>query len=175
MEALRSMARGAAQDQMAALGAGLAALILLVTAWVLGVAAVVLLLAGALGMVGALATVTGGLVVLAVAIVGLTRMRNRRTADERAATRALWTATAVNAAGTLLRRGALRRSEATAPAQASVDGGEGRGGGGKTGGGGRSALLIGGGIALILLGLFYPSGTEEEAEPEVGPGPEDAA
>jgi hypothetical protein len=160
---------------VAALGAVLAALILLVTAWVLGVTAVVLLLAGALGMVGALATVTGGLVVLALAIVGLTRWRNRRTADDRAATRALWTATAVNAAGTLLRRGPLRRSEAAAPGQASVDGGDGTGGGGKAGGGHRSALLIGGGIALILLGLFLPSGTEEETEPGAGPGPEDAA
>jgi hypothetical protein len=173
MEALRTMAAGAVQDRVAALGAVAVALVLLATAWVLGVAALVLLLAGPMGMVGALATVTAGLVILALAVVGLTRRHNRRTADQRASTRALWTATAVNAAGMLLRRGASGRSEA--PYHASVDGGADAGGGGTPQGSHRSALLIGGGIALILLGLFLPSGTEEETEPEGGPGPEDVA
>jgi hypothetical protein len=169
------MAAGAVQDRMAAVGAAVAALIFLATAWVLGVAAVVLLLAGPLGLVGALAAATAGLIILALALVGLTRRRNQRTADERASTRALWTATAVNAAGALLRRGPLARAEAEAPVHASVEGGEGKGGGGKAGGGHRSALLIGGGIALILLGLFFPSASEEETEPEADPGPGDAA
>jgi hypothetical protein len=165
LQVLRAMAAGAVQDRMAAVGAAVAAVILLMTAWVLGVAAVVLLLAGPLGMVGALASVTGGLVVLALALVGLTRRRNHRTAEARATTRALWAASAVNAASALLRRGpAAGPAEAPAPEAATGDGGGARGAGGH-----RSALLIAGGLALILLGLFFPSGTEEEAASEAGP------
>jgi hypothetical protein len=178
LDAIRKMARGAVQDQMASLGAVVVAGVLLATAWVLGVAALVLLLAGPLGMVGALAVVTLALVLLALAVVGLTRRRNRLSAEARAGTRALWTATAVQAAGTLLRHGPFGRGEARAPAEAAAMG-VGAGEGGKTGGGHRSALLIGGGIALILLGIFYPSGSEdsagEEPGPEAGPGPADAA
>jgi hypothetical protein len=173
IEALRTMASGAVRDRLAAIGAVAAAFVLLATAWVLGVAALVLLLAGPMGMVGALATVTAGLVVLALAIVGLTRRHNRRTADQRASTRALWTATAVNAAGMLLRRAPSGRSEV--PDDGLADRGTGTDGGATGGGGHRSALLIGGGIALILLGLFLPSGPEEETEPEAGQGPEDVA
>jgi hypothetical protein len=158
------MVAGAVQDRVASVGAMVVAILLLLTAWVLGVAALVLLLAGPLGMVGALAAVTAGLVVLAVAIVGLTRLRNKGAADQRASTRALWTATAVNAAGSLLRRGPGVQAEA-APA-------------GDSSGSHRSALLIGGGLALILLGILFPSGSgdgEESGEPSGGPGPQDAA
>jgi hypothetical protein len=179
LDAIRKMARGAVQDQMASLGAVVVAAVMLATAWVLGVAALVLLLAGPLGMVGALAVVTLALVLLALAVVGLTRRRNRLSAEARAGTRALWTATAVQAAGTLLRHGPFGRGEARAPAEAAAMGVGGNGEGGKTGGGHRSALLIGGGIALILLGIFYPSGSEdsagEEPGPDTGPGPADAA
>jgi hypothetical protein len=183
LDAIRKMAAGAVQDQMASLGAVAAAGVLLATAWVLGVAALVLLLAGPLGMVGALAVVTLALVLLALAVVGLTRRRNRLSAEARAVTRALWTATAVQAAGTLLRHGPFGRGEARAPAEAADLGVAAAESAGKTGGGHRSALLIGGGIALILLGIFFPSGSEdsagEEPGPEAGqgsgPGPTDAA
>ena len=97
-------------------------------------------------MVGALASVTAGLVVLALAILGLTRMRNQGAAEQRATTRALWTATAVNAASSLLRRGPEVRAEAAPTGESS--------------GSHRSALLIGGGLVLILLGILFPSGTE---------------
>jgi hypothetical protein len=179
LEAIRKMAAGAVQDQMASLGAVVAAGVLLATAWVLGVAALVLLLAGPLGMVGALAVVTLALVLLALAVVGLTRRRNRLSAEARAGTRALWTATAVQAAGTLLRHGPFGRGNTQAPAEAAAMGVGAAESAGKTGGGHRSALLIGGGIALILLGIFFPSGSEdsagEEPGPEAGPGPTDAA
>ena len=179
LDAISKMARGAVQDQMASLGAVVAAGVLLATAWVLGVAALVLLLAAPLGMVGALAVVTLALVLLALAVVGLTRRRNRLSAEARAGTRALWTATAVQAAGTLLRHGPFGRGNMHAPAEAAGLGGVGSGEGGKTGGGHRSALLICGGIALILLGIFFPSGREESAGeepgPEAGSGPADAA
>jgi hypothetical protein len=158
------MVAGAVQDRMASVAALAVAVLLLLTAWVLGVAALVLWLAGQLGTVGALASVTAGLVGLAFAILGLTRLRNRGAAEQRATTRALWTATAVNAASTLLRRGPGVQAEA-APAS-------------EGGGSHRSALLIGGGLALILLGILFPQGAEERAEegaPDAGPGPADAA
>jgi hypothetical protein len=158
---VKAMVAGAVQDRVASIGAMIAAVFLLLTAWVLGVAALVLLVAERLGMVGALASVTAGLVVLALAVLGLTRMRNRGAAEQRATTRALWTATAVNAASSLLRRGPEVRVE---PATA-----------GEATGSHRSALLIGGGLALILLGILFPSGSGEEAGPDGGPGPEDAA
>jgi Tfp pilus assembly protein PilX len=103
-------------------------------------------------------------VVLALAILGLTRMRNRGAAEQRATTRALWTATAVNAASSLLRRGPEGHGEATAKAENS--------------GSHRSALLIGGGLALILLGFLFPSGSDDgtsEGDTDAGPGPQDAA
>lgn len=160
LEAVKAMIAGAVQDRVASAGAMIVAVFLLLTAWVLGVTALVLSLAGALGMVGALASVTAGLVVLALVIVGLTRLRNRGAAEQRATTRALWTATAVNAASSLLWRGPEARAE---PAPA-----------GEGGGSHRSALLIGGGLALILLGILFPSGKDEGTtpdEPEAGPGP----
>jgi hypothetical protein len=161
LEAVKAMVAGAVQDRVASIGALVVAILLLLTAWVLGVAALVLLLAGPLGMVGALAAVTAGLVVLALATLALTRRRNKGAANQRATTRALWTATAVNAASSLLRRGPGVQAEA-APATESS-------------GSHRSALLIGGGLALILLGILFPSGSGEEAGPDGGPGPEDAA
>lgn len=165
--AVRAMVAGAVQDRAAAAGAMLLAMLLLLTAWILGVAAVVFLLARSLGMVGALASVTGGLIVLAIAIVGLTRRRNRGSAEQRATTRALWTATAVNAASTLLRRG----PEAQATAVPSGASGESH----------RSALLIAGGLALILLAFLFPSGKDDGSgtsatEPDAAPpGPDSAA
>ena len=164
LEAVRAMVAGAVQDRVASAGATLVAVLLLLTAWVLGVAALVLLLAGPLGMVGALASVTAGLVVLALAIVGLTRLRNRGAAEQRATTRALWTATAANAASALLRRGPEVRAEAASTAE--------------SGGSHRSALLIGGGLVLILLGILFPSGVEPASEAgaaDAGPKPDDAA
>jgi hypothetical protein len=161
------MVAGAVQDRVASVVAVVVAILLFLTAWVLGVAALVLLLADRLGMVGALAVVTAGLVGLALATVGLTRLRNKGAAEQRATTRALWTATAVNAASALLRRGPDVPSEA-APA-------------GESGASHRSALLIGGGLALILLGILFPSGSGsgsgsgEAGEPDAGPGPDGAA
>jgi len=163
-EAVKAMVAGAVQDRVASAGAMIAAVFLLLTAWVLGIAALVLLVAERLGMVGALASVTAGLVVLALAILGLTRMRNRGAAEQRATTRALWTATAVNAASSLLRRGPEGHGEATAKAENS--------------GSHRSALLIGGGLALILLGFLFPSGSDDgtsEGDTDAGPGSQDAA
>lgn len=158
--AMKAMVAGAVQDRVASVGAAVVAVLLLLTAWGLGVAALVLWLAGWLGMVGALASVTAGLVVLALAIVGLTRLRNKGAADQRATTRALWAATAVNAASSLLRRGPAVQAD---PAPA-----------GESGGSHRSALLIGGGLALILLGILFPSGSGEGSEdggPDAAPGP----
>jgi hypothetical protein len=164
LEAVKSMVAGAVQDRVASVGALAVAVLLLLTAWVLGVAALVLLLAGPLGMVGALAAVTAGLVVLALATLALTRRRNKGAADQRATTRALWTATAVNAASSLLRRGPAVQAEAAPAVDSSASH--------------RSALLIGGGLALILLGILFPSGAgdgAETGEPDTAPGPEDAA
>ena len=148
LAALKAMVAGAVQDRVASVGVAVAAVFLLLTAWVLGVIALVLLLARWLGTVGALASVTAGLVVLAVGIVGLTRHRNRGAAEQRALTRALWTSTAINAASTLLRRDA--KGPAEAPPSDSGSGSH------------RSALLIGGGLALILLAFLLPSPGPEE-------------
>jgi hypothetical protein len=73
LAAVKAMVAGVVQDRVASAGAAVAALFLLMTAWVTGVMAVVLGLSRWLGTVGALAAVTGGLVVLALAIVGLTK------------------------------------------------------------------------------------------------------
>ena len=165
LEAVKAMVAGAVQDRVASAGAMIAAVFLLLTAWVLGIAALVLLVAQRLGMVGALASVTAGLVISALAILGLTRLRNQGAAQQRATTRALWTATAVNAASSLLRRGPEVRSAEAAPA-------------GESSGSHRSALLIGGGLVLILLGFLFPSGTEtaaEAGEADAGAKPDEAA
>lgn len=137
---LKTMLAGAVRDRMAAAGVMLVAGILLLTAWVLTVAALVVYLSAALGPVAALLTVAAGLVVLLLLVVWITTFRNRRTAELRATTRALWAATAVNAASAVLRgepHGADKGAE--------------------TGSGGhRSALLIAGGVALMLLALLVP-------------------
>lgn len=161
LAALKAMVAGALQDRMAAVVVAVVALILLLTAWVLAVVAVVLLVAGYLGSLWALATVAAGLVVLALAIVGLSRMRNRGASQQRAMTRALWTATAVNAASAMLRRnpqaGAGDQGEAASPGEST--------------GSNRSMLLILGGVVLILLGFFLPSG-KDDTTGEAEPGPE---
>lgn len=161
LAAVRAMVAGAVQDRMASVGAMVAAVFLLLTAWVLGMAALVLWLAAPLGMVGALASVAAGLVVLALAIVGLTRMRNRGTAEQRATTRALWTATAVNAASAMLRRGPQAEVQSSGDTAPPGDGT----------GSSRSTLLILGGLVLILLGFFLPSG-KDDATDVSEPGPE---
>jgi hypothetical protein len=131
--------------------------------------------------------VTAGLVVLALAIVGLTKARNRSSADQRASTRALWAATAVNAASALLRRGPDARPEARPDArhEAAASGSGGGHGAGHGGGGQRSALLIGGGLAMILLAFLFPSGKDDGPDagldpdapdgPDAEPGPDDTA
>lgn len=135
---------------------------LLLTAWVLGVAAVVVLAAQKLGTAGALLAVTAGLVLLALILVWGTRARNRTQAAERASTRALWAATAVNAASMILRRDAQNT-----PASSGAEASAGVAGGGASGSH-RSTLLIVGGLALILLAFLFPSGKDEG--PEAGPG-----
>jgi hypothetical protein len=145
---------------VASLGSIVLAALLLLTAWVLGIAALVLFLAERLGTVGALASVTAGLVVLALAVVALTQRHNKETAEQRATTRALWTATAANAASALLRRGPDARGEASPT--------------GESGGGHRSAVLIVGGLLLILLAILFPSAKNAAGEPDSGPNPDDA-
>jgi hypothetical protein len=162
--AVKAMVAGAVQDRVASIGAMVVAALLLLTAWVLGIAALVLFLAERLGMAGALASVTAGLVVLALSVVGLTRRRNKGTAEQRATTRALWTATAANAASALLHRGPDLRAGATPAGESSASH--------------RSALMIGGGLLLILLGILFPSGADAAADTEekdAGPKPDDAS
>jgi hypothetical protein len=172
LAALKAMVAGAVQDRMAMVGVAMAAVVLVLTAWVLGVTALVLLLQHWLGAVGALALMTVGLILLAIGLVLGTRWRNAGAARERSMTRSLWVATAVNAAGALLRRGP--DAETATGAGATT--------GWPTGGGGRSALLIGGGIALILLGVLMPSDQgDDQAEaaggtvPDTASGPDAAA
>ena len=128
---------------------------LVLTAWVLVVIALGAFLSGWLGMIGSLLAVAGGLVVLALLVVWITSARNRRTAELRATTRALWTATAVNAVGTIL-RGEPHGQDGEAGQSAPH----------------RSALLIAGGFALMLLAFLLP-GTKG-AGPDA-PGPKDEA
>ena len=159
LQGLKAMLAGAVQDRAMAIGVVIAAAFLLLTAWVLAVAALVVLLAGYLGTAGALFAVTAGLVALALAIVGLTKARNRSTADQRAMTRALWAATAVNAASTLLRGEPQARASAAPSEPAGTNH--------------RSILLFAGGLALILLAFLLPSGSEDspdtsDAGPDVG-------
>jgi hypothetical protein len=147
---LKAMAAEAMRDRAAAIGVAVVALVLLGTAWILAVMALVSLAQSWLGPVGGLAAVAGGLVVLALAIVGLTRAQNRRSAESRAVTRALWTSTAINAASMFLRREPQVRPEPEPVAAGSANH--------------RSALLILGGLALILLAFLLPSGKDGEAE-----------
>lgn len=149
---LKTMLAGALQDRVAALGIAVVAGVFLATAWVLVVAALVAYLAAYLGTVGALLAVAAGLVVLSVLIVWISRMRNRRTAELRATTRALWAATAVNAASAILRS-------------------DSRGNEAEQGGSHRSALLIAGGLALMLLAFLFPGGKGNAGDPPE-PGPD---
>lgn len=166
------MLAGALRDRLAAVAVIAGAVVLLLTAWVLFVAAAVLYLSTHLGMVGALAASTGGLVVLAMLLVWGIGARNRRSAELRASTRALWAATAVNAASAVMRGG-----ERQAPADGAEPGaGTGTGtGAGKTG----KTLLVAGGIALMLLAFLFPSSTQkpsgDAADDDAGPGPDGAA
>jgi hypothetical protein len=153
---LKAVVAGAVQDRAAVAGVVVVAAFLLMTGWVLGVAGVVVLLVPHLGTAGALFAVTAGLVVLALGSVWVTVARNRRHSRVRAETRALWVATAVNAAGLLLRRGPDAAAAADPAAGSS--------------GNHRSALLIAGGLALILLALLLPSGKGEgDDPPDIGP------
>jgi hypothetical protein len=163
---LKAMAAEAVRDRAAAIGVAVVALVLLGTAWVLAVIALVALARSWLGPVGGLAAVAGGLVLLALAIVGLTRAQNRRSADSRAVTRALWTSTAINAASTFLRREPQAR-----PEPEPADSGSGAGSANH-----RSALLILGGLALILLAFLLPSAKDDEAgESAEGGSPDGSA
>jgi hypothetical protein len=152
---LKTMLAGILRDRVAAIGVVVVAGIFLVTAWVLAVAALVASLTDYLGMVGALLAVAAGLVVLSVLIVWISRMRNRRTAELRATTRALWAATAVNTASTILR-------------------GEPRASGEEQAGSHRSVLLIAGGLALMLLAFLFPGGKGNAGDPP-DPGPDGTA
>lgn len=149
---LKTMLAGALRDRAAAIGVVAVAEVFLATAWVLVVAALVASLTAYLGTVGAFLAVAAGLVALSFLIVWISRMRNRRTAELRATTRALWAATAVNDASAILRSDA-------------------RGQDGEQGGSHRSALLIAGGLALMLLALLFPGGKGPAGDPP-DPGPD---
>lgn len=149
---LKTMLAGALRDRVAALGVAVVAGVFVATAWVLVVAALVAYLTAYLGTVGALLAVAAGLVVLSVLIVWISRMRKRRTAELRATTRALWAATAVNAASAIL------RSDSRGPEA-------------EQGGSHRSALLIAGGLALMLLAFLFPGGKGNAGDPPE-PGPD---
>lgn len=164
---LKAMAAEALRDRAAAIGVAVVALVLVATAWVLAVMALVALVQSWLGPVGGLAAVAAGLVLLALAVVGLTRAHNRKAAEQRSVTRALWTATAINAASMFLRREPAARPEPE-PAEAGAGAGPGNH---------RSTLLILGGLALILLAFLLPSGAEGEPGAGAageGPGPDSA-
>jgi len=152
---LKAMLAGAVRDRVAAAGVLLVAGILLLTAWVLAVMALVVFVSTSLGQIGGLLAVAGALVLLALLIVWITSARNRRTAELRATTRALWAATAVNAASTILRGDP-----------------HGQEGGSEQGGSShRSVLLIVGGLAMMLLALLVPWGQDKDPEaPRPGPG-----
>ena len=168
LSAISTMVSGALRDRMVGVGVMAAAVLLVLTAWVLAVAAVVVLVVDKLGMAGGLLAVSGGLVLLALILVLGTRARSRSSATERSATRALWVATAVNAASMMLRRDTQSATAhpasdtATAASEAGPAANH------------RSILLIVGGLALILLALFIPSGKDDasdraDAEPDADP------
>lgn len=154
---LREMLSGALRDRVAAAGVLLVAGVLLLMALVLAVAALVTIIAAYLGTVRALLAVAGGLVVLALLLVWITSARNRRAAEIRATTRALWAATAVNAASSILRGGAKGHDD----------------GSGTSGGTHRSAFLIAGGLALMLLAFLVPGGGDKGGDKAGDKGPED--
>ena len=168
LSAISTMVSGALRDRMAGVVVLVVAGLLLLTAWVLGVAAVVVLTAQKLGTAGALLAVTGGLVLLALVLVWATRARNRSSATDRATTRALWVATAVNAASTILRRDG-RTETGAAPAPETPSGSY------------RTVLLIAGGLVLILLAFLIPSGKDDglsdtdEGTPDPEAGPDQSA
>lgn len=153
LAALKSMLAGAVRDRVAAAGVLLAAGLLVLTAWVLVVVALVAYLTTILGAIGALLAVAGGLVLLAFLLVWITSASNRRTAELRKTTRALWAATAVNAASAILRgEPHSRESEAEDEARGSH----------------RPALLVAGGLALMLLAFLFPGGKGSDSPPSDG-------
>ncbi len=176
---ISAMVAGALRDRAVGVGVVLAAGLILLTAWILGVAAVVVLVAQKLGTAGALLAVTAGLVLFALVLVWLTQARNRTYAAQRATTRALWMATAVNAASTVL-RGQIRPDARTGsrtdarpepgpePGSESAEAAPGNH---------RSLLLVAGGLVLILLAFLVPSGKTDGPSdkdtrtdnPEAGP------
>lgn len=160
LEGFKAVIAGAVHDRAMAAGVAVLAIFLFLTAWILGVLAAVLYLSPHLGMIRALLALAAGLVVLGVLVLWITAARNRRSAELRATTRALWAATAVNAASAILRGEPHPPQGETAQA---------------TGGTGhRSAFLIAGGLALILLALLVPGhGGKGTGAP--GAGPDDAA
>lgn len=158
---VKAMLAGALRDRVAAVLAWVVAGILLATAWVLTVIAAVTWLAPRLGPIGALLAVAGALAVLALLVVWLAGAQNRRSAELRATTRALWAATAVSAASAILRGEPPAKGDPHATGQ-------------DPGGGHRSALLIAGGLALLLLAFLFPSGRAGGDDPPA-PGPDGAA
>jgi hypothetical protein len=164
--ALSAMVTDALRDRAVSVAVVVTAALLFLTAWVLGIAALVVVLARPLGAAGALAAVAGGLVILALCVLSLTRRRNRNASEMRAATRALWAATAANAASGLL-RGELASRGGPAPTEAEAQAEAGPASH-------RSMFLIAGGLALILLGFFLPSvkGEPPEEPPDTGPEPD---
>ena len=158
LASLKAMLAGAVRDRMSAIVALAVAGFLFLTSWVLAVAALVAYVSAYLGTIRALLAIAGGLIILALLIVWFTTARNRRTAEMRKSTRALWAATAVNAASAIL------RSEPKAQ----------DGGAEQASGSHRSTLLIVGGLALMLLALLVPGGRDTGPE-RPAPGPDDGA
>lgn len=158
---LKAMVAGAVRDRMALLAVMALIGVFLASAWVLLVVALVIYLTTFLGTVGALLAVAGGLVVLSGLMLWMTRSRNRRSAELRVATRALWTATAANAASSLLRR-------ESKPTSAEPDSEPGH----QSGGSLRSAFLVAAGLALMLLAYLYPGGKgDDTGDPDGPPAP----
>ncbi|WP_137111537.1 hypothetical protein [Rhodobacter sp. SY28-1] len=157
---LKAMLAGAVRDRAASVGVVLFALMLVLTAWGLAVMAAVLALAPRFGMPLALLAVAAGLVLVAILTVWSMSARNRRSSELRATTRALWVATALNAASAVLRGNpAMQDGHEPGP---EAEGGQ------KSH---RSMFLIAGGLALILLALLAPGGKDTGQ----GPGPDGTA
>jgi hypothetical protein len=113
------------------------------------VAGVVVLLAARFGLAPALLGAAAGLAVLASLMVAVTSARHRRAAERRAATRAVWTATAITAVDALIRRAPTAdRPESGSPGRTT-----------------RSGVLLAGGLALILLALLGRGRGEDETQP----------
>lgn len=154
---LKAMLAGAVRDRAVSVGVAVFAAMLGLTAWGLVVMAAVVALAPILGMAWALLAVAVGLVLLAILVVWSVSARNRRSSELRASTRALWAATALNAASAVLRADPVPHDAAP----------EGEGSHKSH----RSMFLIAGGLALILLALLFPGGHDNGQ----GPGPDGAA